>query len=149
MEFSTPLVQIRWFVSQHPRLGKSHPVYMVNGILMTICFVACRLYPMIPHNIWAIWVAAPHAADLPMVVRVAASFLWLPNLLNLYWGWLMVKGLGGVLFPFMKGGTEKDGCGSKAQDKKVAFSSLPPPPPPPPAAAAAPNAGKNKALKVA
>ncbi len=142
MEFSTPLVQMRWFVSQHPSLGKAHPVYLVNGVLMTLCFVVCRLYPMLPHNTYAIWVAAPHAADLPLTVRVAASCLILPNVLNLYWGWLMAKGLLGVLFPSLKGSKKAGG-----QEKKVAF--VVPPAAPPSSSSSSSSSKEKKTLKAA
>jgi hypothetical protein len=48
---------------------------------------------IIPWNVWAILVSAPHseASGLPRHMRLAASVLILPNLLNIYWATLMVK----------------------------------------------------------
>jgi hypothetical protein len=110
MEFSTPFVQYRWFILQSDRHGKDHPLYLLNGLIMTLAFGACRLYPMLPHNLWAIFICSPHSAKsgLPLWVRVASSALILPNLLNAYWGFLMLKGLAGVLF-----GSKKKGGGKK------------------------------------
>lgn len=104
MEFSTPFVQYRWFILQSEDLGKNHPLYIFNGIIMTIAFALCRLCPMLPLNIWAILVSAPHSAEsgLPWTVRAASSVLVLPNLLNAYWGYIMIKGLTKVLFSLGK-----------------------------------------------
>jgi hypothetical protein len=71
---------------------------------MTIAFALCRLCPMLPLNIWAILVSVPHSAEsgLPWTVRAASSVLVLPNLLNAYWGYIMIKGLTKVLFSLGK-----------------------------------------------
>jgi hypothetical protein len=117
MEFSTPFVQYRWFILQSDRHGKDHFLYLLNGLLMTFAFGACRLYPMLPHNLWAIFICSPHsvASGLPLLVRVASSALILPNFLNAYWGYKIFKGLGGVLF-----GSKKKGGSKKLQPPAAA-----------------------------
>lgn len=115
MEFSTPLVQLRWF------FGKGHPLYVVNGALMTLAFLACRLYPMMPYNAWAIYISQPHhhSSGLPLSVRIAASALFLPHVLNLFWGYKMVTGLLGVLFGKGKG-SKASSSAAERKDEKAA-----------------------------
>ena len=49
MEFSTPAVQLRWFIAQH--WGKDTRLYLANGLAMVLGFKLCRIVPMF-HNMW-------------------------------------------------------------------------------------------------
>lgn len=120
MEASSPFVQLRWFISQHHGketllyklngalmtlgfFGECLPVATQTGptrshTLSTashaprIAVAACRIV-VLPYYLWAIFVSAPHseASGLPLHVRRAASILFLPNVLNAFWFYLMVK----------------------------------------------------------
>lgn len=87
-----------------------------------------------PYNIWAIFTAAAHAdAALPAVVRAAAACLILPNVLNGWWAYLMLKGFAKLLLL----GGQKKGKKDATDDKvggvlaSLSLDSQPPPPPPP------------------
>lgn len=96
-------MQARWFILQH--IGKDTTIYVVNGLMMMAAFFACRVIPVLPFNVWAVYIAAAHAeANLPLYARAASACLILPNILNIYWASLMLKGFAKL---FLKGGGKK------------------------------------------
>lgn len=54
----------------------------------------CRI-AVIPHFYWAIYISAPYseASGLPAHVRQAASLLFIPSVLNVFWFGLMIRGM--------------------------------------------------------
>lgn len=93
MEFSSPFVQIRWFLSAWGY--RQDPIYLVNGLLMTFSFILCRII-IAPFLCWAIYFAEPYHYEKSGYLdplRWLSWWLYLPTLLNIFWTYQLVNGI--------------------------------------------------------
>lgn len=92
-EFSTPLVNNRWFMDT---LGfdKSGPLYMGNGSVMTVVFFACRILnmPQYWYTVFSVYGTEKFMklGNLQYVLIVSCFVL---DLINLYWFYKLCKGI--------------------------------------------------------
>lgn len=92
-EFSTPLVNNRWFMDT---LGfdKSGQAYMWNGSLMTFCFFTCRILcmPQYWYKVYSVYGTEKFArlGSLQYVLIISCFVL---DVINLYWFYKLCKGI--------------------------------------------------------
>mmetsp|Transcript_11679 Transcript_11679/g.31452 ORF Transcript_11679/g.31452 Transcript_11679/m.31452 type:complete len:317 (+) Transcript_11679:85-1035(+) len=128
-EMSTPMVNLRWFVSLRYR---NAPWYTAVGILMMVSFFITRLVFFPAFMVWLFTFDSEEGYTLPdskyecvFMGNWGGAATLAITLLNMYWFYLMVKGAMKIFFP-KKGASadSKTAVGTTATNGKGAEDSL-------------------------
>ena len=104
-ELSTPIVNIRWFMLKASLT--EHPYYLVNGGLMAVMFLACRMVNglwLLYVVVYQVWFAAEESnsarsfvEEMGFVGYALGPLVTLIFLLWLYWFVLIIQGITAAL----------------------------------------------------
>ena len=98
----------KWFTEKAEGIGRSHFLYKLNGVIFLISFFAVRILPLF-HAQYAMVLIMEDWKKLPVDAYWISYVMFIPAVLNVYWGYLIFKMASRAIFgykPKKKGKSE-------------------------------------------